>query len=202
MNACNELLTLNVACPWGCTEYIHHVGSIDIDVIFQRYLRKVQLKLIGSDERLAKVEWIREDFLRDNDDYDCWLLNTIWKVRPSLIITKFGAKLMTCRNHHGGTPKTFIHAPRSPNHILPSYCGDQICHAVLQPRSLKPMKASKYSDSFQLFEQRASFHGVDSSMLSRFGNYDIISIILDEHESRSICNRPDISRYVFTFSRC
>ena len=194
MNVCNELLIPNVACPWGCTEYVHHVGCIDIDVIFQRYLRKIQLKLIGSHERMKKVEWIREDFLRDNDDYDCWLL-----VRPSLIINNNGAKLMTCRNHHGGTPKCFIHPPRSPNHILPSYCGDQLCHAVLQPRSLKPMKASKYSDSFQLFEQRASFHGVDSSMLSQVGRYDINSIILDEHESRSICNRPDISRYVFKY---
>ena len=196
MKICNELLIPSIACPWGCTEYIHHHGSIDIDLIFQRHLRKVYLDLMGSYQRLQQVQWIREDFLRDDDDYDCWLLNKKWKVCPSFTINNrgAGAELMTCRIHHGGTPKAFVHTPRSPNHILPSFCGDQICHAVLQPRSLKPMKASKYSDSFQIFEQRASFHGVDSSTLSQVGRYDIKSIILDQHEAVSICNRPDISR--------
>ena len=145
---------------------------------------KIYLPLISDRDEMGTVEWARDDYLRDDDDYDCWLLNDSWKVEPSIAYRNGSPHFLTCRSHGKGTNKKFLHPPRRPDHILPSFCGDQLCHAVLKPRTVKQMKASKYSDSFQMNEQRACFHGVDSCTLTNVGNFDIQSAILDEDESQ------------------
>ena len=191
----NELLLPTVLCPWGCTEYIHRCGGIALDLMFQRFLPMIYLPLLSDSDQMKTVEWARDDFFReDDDDYDCWLLNDTWKVRPSVSFINGLPKFLTCRNHGNGTKKMFLHPPRRPDHILPSASGDQLCHAVLKPRTVKQMKASKYSNSFQMYEQMGGFHGVDSCTLTNVGNFDIRSVILDEDESRTIRNRADISR--------
>ena len=55
------------------------------------------------------------------------------------------------------------------------------------------MRASKYSNIYQMHEQRGSFQGIDTCDITDFGNFSYCSYLLDESESRSIMNRPDIN---------
>ena len=84
-----------------------------------------------------------------------------------------------------------LHPPRQPFHILPSKQPDQLCHAVIKPRTIKPMKACKYSNSFQMHEQRGTFNGIDTCNVTSYGRFDFCSKILNKSEGRSIDNRPD-----------
>ena len=132
--------------------------------------------------------------MRDHTEYEDLLLNPSWKVKPCLaFIEGKGPMVLSCREHHKGTNKQYLHTPRQPNHILPSGKGDQLCHAVIKPRTIKPMRASKYSNIYQMHEQRGSFQGVDTCDVTDFGDFSFTSVLLDESESRSVKNRPDIN---------
>ena len=76
---------------------------------------------------------------------------------------------------------------------MPSNYGDQLSHAVIKPRTIRPMKASKYCTTYQMHEQRGSYQGVDTCDVTNFGDFSFCSMILDEHESKSIACRPDIN---------
>ena len=68
---------------------------------------------------------------------------------------------MSCSRHKGGCEKVNIHVPRTPTTSLPSSFNDQICHAVIKTRTIKSMKPSTYSNTYQMKEQMGSFQGVD-----------------------------------------
>ena len=70
---------------------------------------------------------------------------------------------------------------------------DQLCQAVVNPRLLKPIKASKYSTIFQLFHQTGSFNGTDTYFATSFGKLNVGSKLSIEVEARSISNRHDLN---------
>jgi hypothetical protein len=86
-----------------------------------------------------------------------------------------------------------IHSPRLPKHILPSVYSDQLCHAVIHCRTIKPMKRTKYSTQFELFEQKGTFNGIDTFGLTDFQDMSISSELLAHYESLSIYHRKDIN---------
>ena len=100
---------------------------------------------------------------------------------------------MTCNDHNNGTKKLMIHPPRQPHHILSPYHPDQLCHAVIKPRTVKPMKSASYSNSFQMHEQRGSFNGIDTCNLTTFRRFDFCSRLTSDAQARSIHMRPDIN---------
>ena len=55
---------------------------------------------------------------------------------------------MTCKDHNSGSTTLFIHKPRQPDHIFPCKYSDQICHAVIEPRTICQFKAQKFSNTF------------------------------------------------------
>ena len=55
------------------------------------------------------------------------------------------------------------------------------------------MKANTFSNTYQIHEQRGSFQGIDTCDVCCVGGFSFPSIILDESESRTIINRPDIN---------
>ena len=57
-------------------------------------------------------------------------------------------------------------------------------------RTIRPMKVNKYSNTFQMHEQRGSYQLVDTCDVTSV-EYFIFNFILDEAESRTIVNRPD-----------
>ena len=192
--ACNENMVPIVLCPWGCNEFIFRSGFISIDICFQRFLIKVPLILIHDVDTMKYISNCREDFIRFNNDYDCLLLNEKWKTMPSFCIRNgFGAQVMTCKDHNDGSTSCMIHPPRQPLHILPSKFSDQLCHAVIKPRTVSTSKAQKYSNTYQMHEQRGNFNGIDTCSLTQYRNFKLLSYLLQENESRSIIGRADIN---------
>ena len=197
---CDEYLFPDVLCPWGCSEYMHKVGYLDIDIMLQRFHNKVYFTLVNEVEECEKVFSCRDDYLRDDvSDYDRILLNPEWVAMPSCIIDeKYGAVFLTCRLHTRGTRKKYVHVPRNPfRHNIPSSIGDQLCHAIIKPRCIKPMKASKYSNTYQMHEQRGSFLGIDTCTIHSIGNFSFIDPLLDNSEALTICNRSDIAALLY-----
>ena len=196
MDTMNKYLIPDVLCPWGCSEYMHTCGFVEFDSIIQRFLPKVNIQLVNSTNQSSKeylVESCRDDYIRDTK-YEQWLFNPSWTIKPTAIITdKNGPMICTCRFHNKGTNKIYLHTPRQPHHILPSAKGDQLCHAVIRPRTIKPMKASKFNTTYQMHEQRGSFQGIDTCDVRTYGDFSFLSRLLDESESRTIALRPDIN---------
>ena len=107
---------------------------------------------------IENVLHARDDYVRFDNEYDVWLLNSQWKIKPSItFINGIGPQIMCCRDHHGGCKKMFLHCPRQPNHILPSRYADQPCLAVIKPQTIAPMKANTFSNTFQMHEQKGTF---------------------------------------------
>ena len=111
---------------------------------------------------------------------------------PSIVIDNGCPYFLLCRYHKNGTNKKYIHMPRYPKSKLSSKHSDQICHAVIKTRSLKPMKKGHFSNTYQMHEQRGSFQGVDTCNVTKFGNFNHNSYLLHESELLDIANRPDI----------
>ena len=78
-------------------------------------------------------------------------------------------------------------------HNLASIIPDHIFQAVIQPRILKPVKASKYSTSCQIFHHSGTFDDIDTCSATSYWNFDSASKLLVESEARSIFNIPDIN---------
>ena len=203
IRVCNKHLIPSVLCPWGESEYIHKCGNIPYDIMVQRYLPKCYIRKIHSDKMCEKVHSARDDYVRDSlSDYNDLLLNPSWKVLPSLAFVEGkGPEVMTCRNHNSGTNKKYIHPPNQPFHILPSEKGDQLCHAVVKSRFIKPMRASKYSNIYQMQHQTGNFQGIDTCDIVNFGDFSYCSALLDESESRSLMKRPDINSLLDNFEQ-
>jgi hypothetical protein len=81
-----------------------------------------------------------------------WLLNPEWKVLPSIAFVSRVHKVLTCMDHKGGSKLFHIHKCRQPIHNLSAAKSDQLCHGVIRTRTVKPMKKSEYSDSYQMHE--------------------------------------------------
>ena len=73
-DACNKYLLPTVSCPYGCTEYLHKCESVPMDLVFQRYLSKVRLKICAeSKNKISSCIGLRDDYIRDEGDEDQWL---------------------------------------------------------------------------------------------------------------------------------
>ena len=88
-------------CPWGDSLFPNHCEYIYIGIIIQRYLQYFEIKLIDHNN-LKKVKWSRDDYLKDDGDKDCWMMNTQWKVRPKIDFIDDTMKVFTCKYHDGG----------------------------------------------------------------------------------------------------
>ena len=146
----------------GDTDFIHTCGYLELDIVIQRLLLWVEIPLVTSYTKHKLCSSIREDYLREDGDYNILLSNPKWKIVPTIAFVEGkGPVVMTCRYHDGGTPKVYIHPPRTCT-ILPAPKGNQLCHVVSRPRTVKPMKACAYNTSFQMSEQKGSFRGIDT----------------------------------------
>ena len=192
--ACNKYMIPTILCPWGCNEFIFRSGFVSVDIVFQRFIKKVALTMIHDIAAMKYITYCREDYIRPSNDYDCLLLNKEWTVKPSFCLRRnFGVQVMTCQDHNKGCPRCMIHPPRQPHHILSSKYSDQMCHAVIKPRTISMSKAQKYSNTYQMHEQRGNFNGIDTCSLTQYRNFKLLSFLLQENELRSLKGRADIN---------
>ena len=145
------------------------------------------------------IQHARDDYFRDDKNhYDRILLNPEWIVLPSVIISiDKGPMIMKCQKHNKGCKKMYIHPPRSPtHHNLCSKIGDQLSHAILKTRTISPLKVTKYSNTYQIHEQRGSFQGIDTCNVLEYGNFTTNSVFLAQLESYLIANWLDINALI------
>ena len=172
--------------------FVFRCGHVPLDVIFQRYLSQHIFDKVYTEDLhkkyINRVENARNDFIRSSvSDYDCWLLNEEWYVLPTIrIIKDYCPVVLTCQYHHKGNKAMMIHTPRLPKHILPSKYSDQLAHAVIHSQTVRPMRKTKYSTQYQLYEQKGTFNGIDTFGLTDFHNMGISSELLAHYESLSI----------------
>ena len=38
-DVCNQFILPNVLCPWGCSEFIHKVGYVDLYTVIQQFIQ-------------------------------------------------------------------------------------------------------------------------------------------------------------------
>lgn len=79
---------------------------------------------------------------------------------------------MTYRDHDHGKKLFIIHIYHQPFHILPLARSYQLCHAVIKSHTIKPIKASKYSITFQMHEQKGTFNGLDPYSITNYYSFD------------------------------
>ena len=193
-NICNKLLIPTVLCPWGCSEFLHHAGTMNLNVVFQRYLCKCYL--LDDSNALTKIEPARDDFIRENkSDYDKWLENIAWRVLPTIVMKDGTPMVLTCKDHCDGSSHFHLHCPRTPTNIS-AHLSDQLCHAVVKPRTVKTMKIGYNSTSYQMVEQRTSWKGPDSINVSSCGRMNHNSVLLREAEARSYNYRTDMKSLI------
>ena len=61
------------------------------------------------------------------------------------------------------------------------------------------MKPQKYSNTFQMKEERGNFNGINTCSVTQYRNFMLISVLLEGYESRSIRGRPDINALLNQF---
>ena len=80
----NQFLLPNFLCPWGCSEFIHKVGYVDLDTGIQQFIQKCNLCIVDV-SKLFKIRHMCDDYLQEyNNEYDMWLQNPDCKLSPTI----------------------------------------------------------------------------------------------------------------------
>lgn len=98
----------------------------------------------------------------DPHQIPCLLGNDKWRVRPSIAFVDGVPRVLSCRNHGGGSNGKCLYPPRNPHGTIPSSMGDQISPAAVRPRNIRQFKAHSYSDTYQMSKMQGQFAGVDT----------------------------------------
>ena len=154
----NELMP-NALCPWRYSEYIHKCGYAPLDLITQRHLQYCYLKLCTTSEQYRKSYLSCDNYLRkEHSDYNKRLLTPAWSAVPCVTFVEGQFPLITtCYKHTYCCNTDYFHVPRQPHTILASEKDNQLCHTVIKTHTLKSMKATTYSNAFQMHEHRGLF---------------------------------------------
>ena len=131
------------------------VRGIDIIVLnFTALATPIKENIEHEYKRVVTYSWdsllvwkhVRNNYVREFvSDYECLLMNNEWRCLPTVCIDSNNVPVvLTCRNHHKGSKKMMLHTSRASKHILPSMYADQLAHAVIQCRTVQPMRKTKY----------------------------------------------------------
>ena len=85
-----QIVDANILCPWSCSTNYQDAGKIPLDLMIQRMLTKINLKLYTDSSQYRMVYSCWNKFLRENNDYSTILLNDDWPVKPSIIMDEHG----------------------------------------------------------------------------------------------------------------
>ena len=187
----NKELIPCVLCPWGCSEYLHKTGAFCYRSILVRYFPSCGDRLCSKlNGKLQRCLSARSDYF--SPIIDMHLCNPEWSVHPSVcFVAGKGPVFLTCLEHDRGTPLQYFHLPKTPS-CLASLQPDFLSHAVLRSRTLKPSKAHKYSNSYQLTKCTANYCGIDTCYVGDDRNFCFQSHLNDVSEAISYAGREDI----------
>ena len=110
------------------------------------------------------------------------LQNPDWKVLPVFSFVDGYPRVLTYKDHDGGFNLINVHCCIWRTNI-PSPVSDQFFHTVLKPWILKHKKVGYNSNRYQMVDQRISWKGPDTNILSSVGKTDHGSILIQEGEA-------------------
>ena len=68
--------------------------------------------------QMKYVRCTRDDYLHFPGNYEQWLFNPLWKIRPSILFVEGkGMRFMTLKDHNNCSISLLLHPSRQPNHI-------------------------------------------------------------------------------------
>jgi predicted GIY-YIG superfamily endonuclease len=197
-NACNEYLRPAVKCPWGCSEYYHKCGQLNLDVFMAKWFgNAVETVSSRVAEEMSTMAGMRCDFLSHSSP-DHLLYNPKWEVQPSIAFVgpNEAPVLLTCRFHKNGSRGRYLHPPKSPNGALPAKISDQLSPAVIRPNTIKQLKPHHFSNTYQMQRMEGQYNGVDTLRVCEVHNFSEQSSIMMKNESLAIKGRRDIKALV------
>ncbi len=196
IDECDECLHATVKCPWGCSEFLHKMGYVPFDLMYAKVLDRSEVPIMSKMSKKCNLCGMVNDFLI-HDFGELILLNPAWQVTPCMsYISGVGPCILTCRDHRKGCKQKMFHPPRNPFGPLPAPFGDQLAPAVIVPRTIKPMKANAYSNSYQMHSMRGYYGGVDTLSIADRGRFDYDSNIARKYESLCLEGRNDVKGMV------
>ena len=189
-----DVVNLNVLCPWNCATCCREAGSVPLDLMFQKMLPKVLIKLYSKHQKYRFVQSSWNQYFGLDGEYPEIMLNSNWPIKPSVKFDNKGMHILTCRYHNNGDDKLYLFPPRSPSgHILNAKQSDQLSHCVKVPRISKPTKAMKYCTKISMVQCRSGFSGVDTMNISTHSDFSKTSELLSQHEDATIIGRKDMN---------
>jgi len=209
VSAVEKYLLPTVKCPYGCNEFLHKTQSAPFDVVVAGLLGRHGFPIASPpnhhlDRAIEEVDSIQRGARSDVLDLDAvgnelLLSNPSWVVKPALYFGA-GAPVMLCCRHHGfrlGGKRRApfgqrVHPAKDPLGCIPSAIPDQLSHAVLKCRTIKPVRAHKYSNTYSMEKMKGSFGGVDTIDLGNVRNLHHDCTILREREAIYLAERKDL----------
>ena len=184
-----DIINLNVLCPWSCSTSCKEAGKIPLDIMIQKILPKVLLPLYTDPSQYRLVHFSWNQYYRSTpEDYPTILLNKKWPVKPSVQLNVDGClEILTCQYHNGGEDKLTLFSPQSPNgHILNANQSDQLSPCVNIPRIVSSTKAMKYCTKFSMVQCQSGYNGIDTMNVSTQSDFSKTSELLSIHEDTTI----------------
>jgi hypothetical protein len=189
-----------IQCPWGCSEFLESCGEVSLYNIIAHYINPFVWK--SKMEATKKVNVIpcrqKDPCIGTRNDYLTWngflLPNTKderWKLRRGIVINnEKGPMVLTCHDHDGGSYERYVHVMMNPvNGLYASENGDQLSMAVVRSRIVKPMKAHKYTTTYQVVKALGGYNGIDTFDVRKVGCFNVISDILLRNECLTLNHR-------------
>jgi predicted GIY-YIG superfamily endonuclease len=204
-NEWDEILKWSVACPFGCTEFVHKTMNMSYDIVIARAfeLTDEDIKFVTAkpaSEIDQKLRGIRNDFLTFPMKYKVSKLNNPdpdWEILPAVRFKDGAPMFQVCRSCWKGSSLHFLYPPRKPFALPSSPYGEQIAPATVRSRVLKTGRASSYSDVHQMLYLQGHVNGVDTIRITTdmldTQQENLMSIPFD---SLAIFGREDIRAFV------
>ena len=159
-----EFNNANVLCPFRCSEYCREADFFDFDVMIQRLLLKTIIPMVNDNDKYRNIHFCSNLCWREEGDFDCILMNKAWEIKPSILSTCEGPRILTCRYHGNGSNKMYLYPPRYPNHNLSAAQTYQLSHITVNARIAKVTQWSPIhiNTTFQLSRQFGGYAGMDT----------------------------------------
>lgn len=195
-----EVMLPRVLCPFGCTEYCHEAKRVHLDLIIQRFLIEVPLKLL-SDRRgnrgdhYSKYHDMCPWYFCEEERRDAVLHNRRWTIAgTALLDPDNGLCLLSCRNHGGGDAHLRLYPPRQPHGInLSARKPDQLSHVSIVSRTLQQsIRRGVYNTTWAMSHVRGTYSGIDTGNITTVSDFSEYSLLRSLHEAVSLRGRPDL----------
>ena len=144
---------------------------------------KCMIKMVNPLSDIKYVTSCRNNFIQFNSNYECRLFNPDWGIHPSTDFFKgIRTTMLTYCNHDNENKWWMINPCWQQCHILPLSMLDQLCYAIIKSGTIKLLKASTYSNTFQIYEQQGTFNGICTCSVINMRYLNFCSLLLHGSE--------------------